>query len=429
MPVERLAAACQEPGFWDGMNPWREWVINFFPRMGDSMCRAMGGASSGGFPDWLIFLVMGLAGSLIVVNIAALGVPYVVWLERRLLGRFQNRIGPNRVGIFGLLQPIADAVKLMTKEDITPTRADRLVHALAPLAFAIPVILMFAPLPWAQHAVLADLDVGILYVVAVTTAAEIGIFMAGWSSNNKYSLFGAMRAVALLVSYEVPLVLAIVGVVLLAGSLNLAAIVENQRFVPNMLFQPLGFLIFMIAVSAELNRAPFDLLEADSELVGGFHTEYSGMKWALIQLGEYAAIIGFSGIIATLFMSGWKGPFFFPGYLWLMLKIGFIISFFIWIRATIPRLRIDQIMGFGWKFLLPLALVNIFVTAAEVLAYPDGLPEWLIPVNLAIAIIAIVATVRLFGFQGQTRQVLVPGRPVITPEGQPTAVQVIARGS
>ncbi len=412
---ETLATGCQQPGFFDGMNMWEEWVLNFFPRVGDSMCRAMGGHSLGGFPDWLIFVVLGLAGSLIIVNVAALGVPYVVWLERRLLGRFQQRMGPNRVGVFGLLQPIADALKLMTKEDVTPREADKAVFALAPLVFVVPIVLMFAVIPWAQHAVLADLDVGILYIVAITTAAEIGVFAAGWASNNKYSLFGAMRSVALLVSYEFPLILSIGSVALLAGTLSLSGIVEAQEYVPNLLFLPLTFIIFMVAVSAELNRAPFDLLEAESELVTGFHTEYSGMKWALVQLGEYAAIIGFSAVIATLFLSGYKGPNFLPGYIWILLKMGAIIGLFIWVRATIPRLRVDQIMGLGWKFLLPLALVQIFVTAGEVLAFPDGLPEWLIPVNLGIAVIAVVGAARLLRFQGETRQVLVPGREVITP--------------
>lgn len=411
MPVEHLATGCQPLGFWDGMGLWEQWGINFFPRLGDTMCRAMGGATPGGVPDWLIFAILGLAGAFAVVNVAMLGVPYVILLERKLLGRFQHRVGPNRVGFFGLLQPMADGIKLMTKEDITPRVADKLVFSLAPLVFVVPVLLMFAPLPWAPHAVLADLDVGILYIVAVTSAAEIGVFMGGWSSNNKFSLFGAMRVVALVVSYEIPLVLAIVGVVMLTGSLNLAAIVEGQRFVPNLLWQPLGFIVFMIAVSAHLNRAPFDLLEADSELVSGFHTEYSGMKWGVIQIGEYAAIIGFSGIIATLFLSGWKGPAPMPGYLWFVLKIGMIISGFIWVRATIPRLRVDQIMNLGWKFLLPLALINIFVTAGEILAYPDGLPVWLIPVNFAFAAIVIAVAARLLGIQGQPRRV-VPAPPV-----------------
>ncbi len=428
MLLAQLPAGCHPEGFFAGQNLWREWVLNFFPRISDSMCRAMGGMSPGGFPDWLIFLIMGLAGSLIVVNIAALGVPFAVLLERKLLGRFHNRIGPNRVGPFGLLQPIADAVKLMTKEDITPRAADKIVFSLAPLAFAIPVVMMFAPLPWSEHASLAHLDVGILYVVAITTAAEAGVFMAGWASNNKYSLFGAMRAVAMLVSYEIPLVLSIMGVALLAGSLDLEVIVAQQGWVPNLLRQPLGFLIFLTAVSAELNRAPFDQLEADSELISGFHTEYSGMKWAMIQLGEYAAIIGFSGIIATLYLGGWHGPIIIPGYLWFVTKIVFIISGFIWIRATLPRLRIDQIMGFGWKFLLPLALVNLFVTAIEVIAFPKNQPEWLIPVNIVIAVVAIVGGAKVLGFKGQGRKLVAT---VPTEESGPVhvGIRTVSRGT
>ncbi|MEE9286223.1 MAG: NADH-quinone oxidoreductase subunit NuoH [Dehalococcoidia bacterium] len=429
MPIEHLATGCQQPGFWDGMGLWREWGINFIPRVGDAMCHAMGGRSPGGFPDWLIFAVLGLAGGLVIINVAVIGIAYVILLERKLLGRFQHRVGPNRVGIFGLLQPLADGIKLMTKEDITPRVADKLVFAMAPLAFAAPVLLMFALIPWAPHAVMADLDVGILAVVAITGAAEIGVFMGGWSSNNKFSLFGAMRVVALVVSYEIPLVLAIVGVVLLAGSLNLSTIVEGQRFVPNLLWQPLGFLVFLVAVSAELNRAPFDLLEADSELVSGFHTEYSGMKWGVIQIGEYAAIMGFSAIIATLFLSGWKGPEPMPGYLWVALKTGMIISAFIWVRATIPRLRVDQIMDLGWKFLLPLALLNIFVTAGEVLAYPDGLPVWLIPVNFGVALIAVVGAARLLGFRGPRREVVMSGAPPVQATPAPPRAQPVTRGS
>jgi NADH-quinone oxidoreductase subunit H len=267
-------------------------------------------------------------------------------------------------------------------------------------------------------------------VDATASAAEVAVFMAGWASNNKFALFGAMRAVALLVSYEIPLILAAVGVVLLTGSMSLSEIAEGQRFVPNILWQPLGFIIFIIAVSAELNRTPFDLLEADSEIVAGFHTEYSGMKWGLIQLGEYAAIIGFSGIIATLFLSGWKGPFFLPGYAWFVLKMLFIISAFIWVRATIPRLRVDQIMTFGWKFLLPLAIVNTFVTAAEVIAYPDGLPEWLIAVNFGAAAFAIAGAARLAGFfVVRAPEPAPPQWAVMAPSPALGGVQIVARGS
>lgn len=427
--MQHLATGCKADGFWAQMSLWEEWGINFLPRMGDGICRAMGGATDGGWPDELIFIVLGVIGSLILVNFAAVGVPYVVLVERKLLGRFQQRPGPNRVGFFGVLQPIADAIKLMTKEDTTPRAADKFLFGLAPLLFAAMIIAMFAVIPFAPFgAVLADIDVGILFVIGVTTSAEIAVFMGGWSSNNKYSLFGAMRAVALLVSYEIPLVLSIMGVVILTGSLNLTEIVEQQRFVPNLAWMPLGFVIFAIAVSAELNRAPFDLLEAESEIVAGFHTEYSGMKWAVVQLAEYASIIGFAAITATLFLSGFKGPEPIPPYIWLMGKIGLVIAVLIWVRATIPRMRVDQIMGFGWKFLLPLSLINLFVIGAEVVAFRDrtDLPYWLIPVNIVIAVGSVVFMTRLLGFEGRTRQVVQPSNPPVV--GEAETVRGGARG-
>ncbi len=427
MAAQGLATGCQDPALWAGMNTWEEWGQNFLPRVGDALCRAMGGHEPGGFPDWAILLIMGLLGGFVVINVATVSVPYIVLLERKLLGRFQHRIGPNRVGPFGLLQPIADAVKLMAKEDTTPRAADRPVFTLAPLAFAAPVLLIFAVIPWAQHAVLADLDIGIFYVLAIGSSAEVAVFMAGWASNNKFALFGAMRAVALLVSYEIPLILAAVGVVALAGTMSLSELVEGQRYIPNLLWQPLGFLIFVVAVSAELSRAPFDLLEADSEIVAGFHTEYSGMKWGLIQLGEYGAFIAFSAIVSSLYLSGWKGPFFLPGFVWLGLKMLLVITVFIWVRATVPRLRIDQIMAFGWKFLLPLSLINIFVTGAEVVAYLDGLPEWLIAVNFGVAAVSIAGLAKLAGLGART-PVLEPAPAAMAPV-MVQGVRPVARGS
>ena len=408
-PVD-LAAGCQEPGVFQGMDLYEEWVRNFFPRAADSLCRGMGAV---GFPDWLIFAVLALLTSAIVLTIAALSVPYMVLLERRLLGRFQHRWGPNRVGKFGLLQPIADALKLMTKEDITPRAADAIVFSLAPIAFAAPVLTVFAVIPWAAHTTIANLDVGVLFAVAISTVGEMGVFMAGWASNNRYSLFGAMRSVAMLVSYEFPLLLSVGALALLAGSLNLSRIVDAQHAVPFILFQPLGFLIFVTAISAELNRPPFDLMEAESELVTGFHTEYSGMKWAVVQLAEYAGIIAFSLVIATVFLGGWQGPVL-PGYFWITAKAMAVIATFVWVRATLPRLRVDQIMKLGWMFLLPLAMINLLVTGAEALAFPAGLPLWLIPVNFGLTALAIFLGARMLRFHGETRQVIHPGRPVIT---------------
>ncbi|MBI4199322.1 MAG: NADH-quinone oxidoreductase subunit NuoH [Chloroflexi bacterium] len=289
------------------------------------------------------------------------------YMERRVMARFQARLGPNRVGRFGLLQPVADAIKLLTKEDVAPTGADRWVFNLAPIVMFVPVLLVLAVLPFGRGSFLADLNVGVLYVVAVTTVTTLAVFMAGFASGNRYAMFGAMRAVAQLISYEIPVVLSIVGVLLLARSLSLVEIVEAQR-VPFVVVQPLAFFIFLAGSSAELNRTPFDLLEAESEIVAGYHIEYSGMKFGMLFLAEFAAVLTTSGVMATLFLKGWEGPLL-PSHLWFLIKVFGLAFLFIWIRATLPRLRIDQVMGFAWKFLLPLSLVNVFVTAAEALAW------------------------------------------------------------
>ena len=345
--------------------------------------------------------VMAFIKVFLVANVGLIMVMVFIYMERRVLGRFQVRIGPNRVGPGGILQPLADAVKIMIKEDIVPKAADRLIFNLAPVMVFVPVMLVFAVIPFGvgvaggqkYYMSVADLDIGILYVLAVTSIGEIAVFMAGWSSNNKFALFGAMRAAAQLVSYEVPLVLAVVGVVIVAGSLSLTKIVEAQA-VPFIFMQPLGFVIFLIAVSAELNRTPFDLLEAESELVTGYHVEYSGMKFGMFYLAEYLSAFAFSAIISTLFLGGWQGPIL-PSYVWLLLKILFVFFVFIWVRATLPRVRIDQVMALAWKFLLPLALINIGVTAVEALLWPT-FPWFLAPVNIVIGVLAVWAMAAAF---------------------------------
>ena len=356
---------------------------------------------------WVTYLVLGLLSILVLINIPMVLVPILIYVERRLLGRFQNRVGPNRVGPFGVLQPIADAIKIMTKEDIIPRGADRLVFTLAPVAVMVPALLMFTVIPFGGETFLTNLNVGILFIVAVTAVETIGVFMAGWASNNKYALFGAMRAVAQLVSYEIPLVISIMGVVLIAGSMALNDIVGVQSSWPLILFQPLGFVIFFMAVSAELNRSPFDLMEAESEIIAGIHTEYSGVKFVMFLTAEGISLVGYSAVMATLYLSGWEGPGL-PGYLWLLVKIFFIFGIFVWTRATLPRLRVDQVMTFAWKFLFPLSLLNAAITAVQVVVWSDGLPPWLIPVNIAIAIGLVGMVHKLIGFQGETRQV-VPG--------------------
>jgi len=336
---------------------------------------------------WLVFTVLIIAFVLLLV----MG---FIWFERRALARLQARLGPNRTGPFGLLQPVADAIKVLLKEDIIPDKADKIVHWMAPLVAFAPALMIFAVVPFQDGALLADLNIGILYVVAISSVSTLGIFMAGWGSNNKYTLLGAMRNVAAVVSYEIPVVLAIAGVVLIAGSLSLNQIVIAQD-IPFILLQPLGFLLFFIGSCAEINRSPFDLLEADSEIVAGFHTEYSGMKFALFYLVEYAEAVAISAIIATLFLGGWRGPVL-PPWLWLLIKIMAVFFVIVWIRATVPRVRIDQLMALAWKFLLPLALINLIITGIQVLAWPEALPWVMIPVNIAIMVILVLLWSKLF---------------------------------
>ncbi|MFC1592814.1 NADH-quinone oxidoreductase subunit NuoH [Candidatus Omnitrophota bacterium] len=336
---------------------------------------------------WLLFTVIVIAFVLTLV----MG---FIWIERRGMGRMQARLGPNRTGPFGLLQPVADAVKVLLKEDLVPARADKIVHWLAPVVAFAPTLMIFAVVPFQDGALLADLNIGILYVVAISSVSTVGIFMAGWGSNNKYSLLGAMRNVAAVVSYEIPLVLSLIGVVLIAGSLSLNQIVIAQD-IPFILLQPLGFLLFFISGCAEINRSPFDLMEADSELVAGFHIEYSGMKFALFYLVEYAEALAISAIITTLFLGGWRGPLL-PPWLWFVLKVIVVFFTMVWTRTTFPRVRIDQLMALAWKFLLPLALINLFITSIEVLTWPTALPWVLILVNLAIMAILILLWSKLF---------------------------------
>src|SRR5580658_756618 len=295
--------------------------------------------------------------------------------ERKGLGRMQNRLGPNRVGPYGLFQPIADGIKSLTKEDIVPFSANAVVHFLAPLVLVVTVFMGFAVLPMGRNMVLVDMDSGLLFFFAMGAATELSVFMAGWSSRNKYSLLGAMRAVAQMISYEVVLLLSAVTVVMIAGSLSLPAIVDAQnRYVGILphwyIFTPWGFaacLMFAIAATAETNRSPFDLPEGESELVAGYHTEYSGFKFALFFLGEYLGMFSMSGLGATLFFGGWSAPLsvlnIVPSWIWFFGKMMAAIFVFIWVRGTLPRLRQDQLMNFAWKFVLPLTLLNLVVTA------------------------------------------------------------------
>ena len=303
----------------------------------------------------------------VILTLAA----YLVFAERRILAWVQDRKGPNRVGPFGLLQPLADLIKLLTKEDLLPAAADKWLFYLAPAMAAIPAIMIFAVIPFGAplqvaghtvHLVVADLNIGLLFFLALSSIAVYGVAIGGWASNSKYSLLGSIRGLAQLISYELSMGLSLVPVVMLARSFNLTEIVAAQAAMPFIVYQPLAFMVFLISITAECKRIPFDLPEAEGELVAGFHTEYSGMRFGLFFVGEYINIIVLGGLATTLFLGGWHGPLL-PPLVWFSLKTLAFAFFFIWMRGTLPRLRYDQLMHLGWKVLTPLALLNILITA------------------------------------------------------------------
>jgi len=309
--------------------------------------------------------MLSVLGILIVALTIAAG---LIWLERRLLALWQDRYGPNRVGPFGLLQVVADGVKIFMKEDWVPPFADKPVFILAPAIIMLTALMSFAVLPVAPGIIISDLNIGLLFVLALSSLGVYSVVLAGWSSNNKYALLGGMRAAAQMVSCEVFMGLSLMGVVLLAGSFSLPAIVEAQRELWFVIPQFLGFVLFLIAGLAETRRTPFDLPEAESELVAGYHSEYSGMKFGMFFVGEYLGVTLISALITVLFFGGWLGPVL-PPIVWFLLKTLVFISLFILLRAALPRPRFDQLMSWGWKVMLPLALVNLVVTGAVVLAW------------------------------------------------------------
>jgi NADH-quinone oxidoreductase subunit H len=314
---------------------------------------------------------------LLVVLVALLLLAaYLIYVERRLLGFMQLRLGPNRAGPQGLLQPIADAVKLLAKEDFIPAGADRLIFLYAPAVVAATALLIFAVVPFARGwtfrgqeipGVITDLNVGLLFVLALSSIGVYGVALGGWASNSKFSLLGAIRGVAQMISYELSLGLSLVPVVMLARSFSLVDIVEAQARFPFILFQPLAFLIFFTSAVAEMKRIPFDIPEAENELVAGYHTEYSGMRFGLYFLGEYVTMVILGALVAIFFLGGWRGPWL-PPLAWFLIKVCIIVFVIIWLRATYPRLRYDQLMEFGWKVLIPLALLNIIITGGTMLA-------------------------------------------------------------
>lgn len=297
-------------------------------------------------------------------------VTYAIYFERKVIGWMQMRHGPTRTGPLGLLQTVADVLKLLLKEDTIPKKADRELFILAPAIVFVPSFAVLATFPFTKTWGFADLNVGLLYYAALSSISTIGIVLGGWASNNKYSLLGGMRSAAQMISYEIPLVMSMVGVILMTGSLNMRKIVEAQGnwfWEWNFLPQIIGFAVFIVAAISELNRTPFDLPEAESELVAGYHVEYSGFRFAFFMLAEYVYTFAIASLTTVLFLGGWHAPFpfldFVPGILWFLIKMSFCVFFMFWLRATLPRVRIDQLMGIGWKVLLPLALANIFITA------------------------------------------------------------------
>lgn len=298
---------------------------------------------------------------------AMVGALVLVWWERRLIAFWQDRLGPNRLGPFGTGQMLADVIKLITKHDWIPPFADRLIFTLAPIAITAGMLMGFAIVPFADGWYVIDLNIGVLFFLAMTSLAVYGVLLGGLASNNKYSLLGGLRSAAQMVTYEVFMGLSIMGVVILTGSFNMSDIVRAQEDLWFFIPQILGFVVFLLAGIAESHRAPFDLPEAEHELVAGFHTEYSGMKFALIMVGEYLSVILTSAMVVTLFFGGWLGPEFLPGIVWFSLKTGLFICFFVLLRAAIPRPRYDQLMSLGWKILLPISLVNLLITGAVAL--------------------------------------------------------------
>ena len=353
------------------------FLNNLFGNLQD-MIRAWLGTLLPQTGPWIDLIMMALT-MVVVLGFLVVTVMFLTYLERKAVARISDRVGPNRVGPLGLLQAVADVLKLVLKELIIPRGVDRVAYLLAPVLVVASALLVYAVIPFGPRMVPADINVALLFVVAVSSMATLALLLAGWGSGNKFSLLGGMRAVAQLISYEIPLAFAFLGAVLAAGSLSLVRISEAQAAYPLVLAQPLGFLIALICGVAECNRSPFDIPEAESELVAGYHIEYSGVGFAMFFLAEYIEMFTVSALLALLFLGGWHGPLL-PPYVWFLIKVYAILGVMYWLRGTFPRLRVDQLLSFSWKFLLPLSMVNIVVIAfvdklglAERLGFLPGL--------------------------------------------------------
>lgn len=325
-----------------------------------------------GIPNALISIIMSLVYFIGIVAFVLLNAMYLIYLERKFCGFLQQRLGPNRFGPRGILQSVADVVKLLGKEDIIPSKADKLVFVMASLLVMVPALLIYAVLPFGKNMIAVNLNLGLFYFLAISGTASIPILMAGWGSNNKYSLLGGMRVVAQMISYEIPMIFSLLGVVMISGSLNLTEIMEAQHKVWFIFLQPVAFIVYLIAATAELNRAPFDLPEGEQEIVAGPFTEYSGMRFALFFLAEYTNMFAVSALTVTLFLGGASGPIL-PSWIWFILKTYVIVLLFMLVRWTFPRFRLDHMISLNWKYLIPISLINILFTGIGIKIFQLGI--------------------------------------------------------
>ncbi len=389
-------------------------------------------------PDWLASIVAGLLGSLGILAVIGPTLLVLIWVERKVIARFQQRYGPNRVGPKGLLQPVADAIKLILKEQLAPRAADKLIFFLPPVLIFVPGVLIWGVLPFGPRMSVADLNVGVLFLLAVSGTGVLVLFMAGWSSNNKYALFGAMRAIAMSISYEVPMVLALLTLVIFSGTMSVNGIVEwqQQEDVIFILLFPLSAIAFFFAASAELNRTPADISEAESEIVAGYHTEYSGMRFGLFYAVELGNTLVISAFIATFFLGGWwlwGLDQWVPSWIILLAKTGAVYFLLIWTRGTLPRLRIDQLMGFCWKALVPATLIFVAIAAVErTLLVTEGWDTTVaLPIMAVINIALTLGAIMLFARVARPARLRRPARTTLVRDrvGGLAAAREIAAGS